>query len=55
MNLKQRLEAGGDWSSASVSPSLLSGSIESDTRALARGVGGIPSVNLSAIHTRTVH
>lgn len=55
MITKQRLEAGGDLRNASVSPSRLSDSIESDTRALARGVGGIPSVNLSASHTRTVH
>lgn len=55
MIAKQRLGAGGDLRNASVGPSRLSDSIESDTRALARGVGGIPSVNLSASHTRTVH
>lgn len=47
---------GGRWFAERVrDPSRLSDSIESDTRALARGVGGIPSVNLSASHTRTVH
>lgn len=55
MSAERRLAAAGDWRSVSAGPSLLSHSIESDTRALARGVGGIPSVNLSASHTRAVH